>query len=364
MSCKPAVALRLPHDPILLSTLPGWPNRLTADPVSFYTACQRSLAGLQHAKIPRVAPFAAAPVSALLATLVQDLASLPADTATVRAWCEQHLLAWPLAPDTPTRMTGYYEPVIDAAEAPSDHFPAPIWRLPPQDTPTPLPVRAAITAGALAGLELAWLPDRIEAFFLEIQGSGVLQLPDGRQRRVNYAGSNGHRYVAIGTALLRSGAIPRAEMSMDAIKRWLYAHPDEADRVMHLNPAQVFFRWVDADGPIGTWGVPLTAGHAVAVDPAHTPLGAPVWLAPTTPTPALPAPLPAPRLVLAQDTGGAIKGPGRIDLYLGTSAAAGRQAGALDTQIHAWMLLPRALGGGSWPHKKEGMGTSPHGLKA
>lgn len=339
MSHKPADVLRLPNHPIPPSSLPGWPDQLTADSVAFGSACRCNLAGLQHAKVARAAPFDEAPVQALLTALVQDLARLPADTATVRTWCEQHLLAWPLSPDTPTRMTGYYEPVLAAAEAPSDRFPAPIWRLPPEDTPKPLPVRAAVTAGALAGLELAWLPDRVEAFFLEIQGSGVLQLSNDRQRRVNYAGSNGHPYVAIGTALLRSGAIPRAEMSMDAIKRWLRAHPEEADRIMHLNPSQVFFRWAESDGPIGTWGVPLTAGHAIAIDPVHTPLGAPVWLCPTTPLTALPTP----RLVLAQDTGGAIKGPGRVDLYLGTGDAASRDAGALDATVRAWMLLPRAL---------------------
>ena len=169
--------------------------------------------------------------------------------------------------------------------------------------------RRAIRAGALAGKAkvLAWA-DPVDAFFLQIQGSGIARLPNGGTWRLAYDGHNGHRYVAIGRELIAEGAIARADMSMQAIEKWLRANPERAAEMMARNPSFIFFRRRQGPGPIGAAGVPLTAGRSLAIDTRYVPFEAPVWLD-------LPE---LRRLMVAQDRGGAIKGAVRGDVFWGS----------------------------------------------
>lgn len=205
----------------------------------------------------------------------------------------------------------------------------------------PYHTRAEIEAGALAGrnLELLWVDDPIDAFFLQIQGSGRVRMADGNAVRVGYAGKNGQPYVAIGRPLIERDAIPKEQMSMQAIRRWLADHPGERDEIMNLNPSYVFFRRIEGDGPIGAQGVVLTPGRSLAVDTSLLPLGAPIWLDTTEP---LSPETPLRRLVIAQDTGGAIKGAIRGDLFWGHGGDAAAKAGAMKQRGRYYLLLPRS----------------------
>jgi membrane-bound lytic murein transglycosylase A len=247
-------------------------------------------------------------------------------------------------------MTGYYEPELRGAEYPVGAFQVPLHAPPslPADG-TPLPDRAAIEAGALAGmgLELAWVDDPVDAFFLHVQGSGRLRLHDGRTLRVGYAGQNGHPYRAIGRLLIESGAVPRERMSMQAIRAWLAAAgPGEAASALRHNPSYVFFRALEGlepgQGPPGALGVPLTPGRSLAVDPAFIPFGAPVFAATRDPLDGAPVR----RLLHAQDTGGAIRGPARGDLFWGWGEAAAARAGLMREAAEVFVLVPRERAAG------------------
>jgi len=190
----------------------------------------------------------------------------------------------------------------------------------------------------LAGQELCWVNDPVELFFLQIQGSGRILFEDGSRVMVNYAEQNGHPYRSIGKWLLDRGAMSRDQMSMQNIKAWARANPQLVGDLLSQNPSYVFFRELPADvaSPPGALGVPLTPERSVAVDPRYTPLGAPVFLATTWPN----SDRPLYRLMMAQDTGGAIKGPVRADFFWGLGDAAGIQAGRMKQPLRMWVLLP------------------------
>lgn len=236
--------------------------------------------------------------------------------------------------------TGYYEPVLRGSWQPSTLYRYPVYRQPPKRNGATLPSRAEIDAGALAGrgLELLWLDDPVDAFFLHIQGSGQVEMANGTRVRIGYAGKNGRAYFPIGRELIRRGEIQPEDMSMQAIRVWLQSHPDEAPAVMNLNPSYVFFRLRDADAPIGAQGVALTPGRSLAVDPSFVPYGVPIWLDTTDPAHLHPLR----RLVVAQDTGGAIKGPIRGDLFWGAGEDAELRAGLMKQTGRYYLLLPRA----------------------
>ncbi len=235
--------------------------------------------------------------------------------------------------------TGYYEPILMGSWRRTERFNVPLYRS-PGNTGRKLPSRAEIEAGALAGrgIEILWVDDPIGAFFLQIQGSGRVQMQDGSTVRLGYAGGNGYTYFPIGRELIRRGEIAPEQMSMQAIRDWLIAHPADADDVMNLNPSYVFFRKMDGEGPIGAHGVPLTPGRSLAVDPSFVPYGVPIWLETTDPTQ---GGTPLHRLVVAQDTGGAIKGPIRGDVFWGAGEDAELHAGLMKETGRYFMLLPR-----------------------
>lgn len=235
--------------------------------------------------------------------------------------------------------TGYYEPILAGSWRRSDRYSVPLYR-PPGDSVRKLPTRAEIEAGALAGrgLELMWVDDPIGVFFLQIQGSGRVRMEDGRVVRVGFAGNNAQSYFPIGRELIRRGEIAPEQMSMQAIRDWLLAHPSEADGVMNMNPSYVFFRILDGEGPIGAHGVPLTPGRSLAVDPSFVPYGVPIWLETSDP---VQGGAPLRRLVVAQDTGGAIKGPIRGDVFWGVGEDAELRAGLMKQPGRYFLLLPR-----------------------
>jgi membrane-bound lytic murein transglycosylase A len=267
--------------------------------------------------------------------------------------------------------TGYYEPLLFGSRRFGGAYTVPIYR-PPDDLVqvdlarfnpdlagyaiygrveggqfVPYYSRADIETGALAdrGLELLWVDDPIDRFFLQIQGSGQVQLDDGSLTRVGYASQNGHPYRAIGRDLIEIGVLTRDQVSLPAIKAWLEAHPADAPDIMARNRSYIFFEERPElgpdDGPLGAQGVSLTAGRSLAVDPRYVPLGVPVWLETTVPWPEGVAPLH--RLMVAQDTGGAIKGVVRGDVFFGSGARAEAIAGHMKSRGRYALLLPKAL---------------------
>ncbi len=260
--------------------------------------------------------------------------------------------------------TGYYEPELAGSRTAAPGYAVPLYRRPPElieidlgafsdgltgrkvrgriagGSFVPFFDRAGIDDGALAGrgLELAWAADPHEAFFLEIQGSGRLRLPDGAVMRVGYDGQNGRDYTAIGKLLRDRGALAPGQATMDGIIGWMRGQPDRGRTLMRENRSKIFFRALTGDpalGPPGALGVPLTPRISVAADPRFVPLGCPLWLTSR-------AEGDFARVVVAQDTGGAIKGANRLDVFWGAGADARRIAGAASARGAATLLLPRA----------------------
>ncbi|MDP6897275.1 MAG: MltA domain-containing protein, partial [Rhodospirillales bacterium] len=201
--------------------------------------------------------------------------------------------------------------------------------------------RAEIEQGALRGrqLEIVWVDNAIDSFFLHIQGSGRVTLPDGTHVRIGYAGRNGRRYTAVGRELVAAGVMPLEDVTMPAIRAWMEENPVAAQALMLKNKSFVFFRVIKGDGPIGAQGVVLTPRRSIAVDRKYWPLGAPVWMDTTDPG-TRPA-MPLRRLGVAQDTGSAIKGAVRADYFWGHGNAAGSKAGTMKGRGRLYMLLPR-----------------------
>jgi membrane-bound lytic murein transglycosylase A len=203
----------------------------------------------------------------------------------------------------------------------------------------PYDARDEIVAGSLVGRAkvIAWVDNETEAFFLSVQGSGQVVMENGDIVHVGYAGTNGKSYVAIGRVLADDGKIARP-VTMEKIRAYLAAHPADAEIVMNRNPSYIFFREIPGAGPLGALGVPLTPSRSLAVDPAYVPLGVPLWLDTTD---GFNAPLR--RLMVAQDTGGAIKGVVRGDVFWGLGDVAEQQAGAMQNRGRYFMLLPKSV---------------------
>lgn len=204
----------------------------------------------------------------------------------------------------------------------------------------PYPERARIEqADTLPAPVLAWAADPADVFLMHVQGSGRVQLDDGRTLRLGYAADNGRKFVGIAQKMIDRGLVERSEASMMAIRAWLRRNPDKAREIMAENPRYIFFKTADGDGPIGAQGVALTPGRSLAVDPKFIPLGVPVWLDTTVPGGG-----PLRRLVMAQDTGSAITGPVRGDYFWGRGDAALEQAGRMKSRGRYFLLLPRSRG--------------------
>lgn len=292
------------------------------------------------------------------------------DNAMLRDFFEQDFTPWQvLNPDGTSEgmITGYYEPKLLGSRVRTEHFRYPLYAV-PDDMLTidlsevypqlkgmrlrgrlqdkrivPYYTRADIDTGKapVRGRELFWVADAVDLFFLQIQGSGRIELPDGSLVKVGYADQNGHPYVSIGRKLVEMGALKLEEASMQGIKRWATEHPQELDALLEQNPSYVFFRELpnSLSAPLGALGVPLTEAYSIAVDPRTVPLGSPVFLATTWPN----SGDPLHRLMLAQDTGGAIKGAVRADFFWGFGDQAGALAGKMKQQGQMWVLMPKGM---------------------
>lgn len=286
----------------------------------------------------------------------------------LRAWFEGQFRPWALTNPDGSRtglITGYYEPVLKGSRQSSAAYANPVFA-PPEDLVVVElaelypELKHMRLRGRLEGRKLIpyysreewsaqeskrspnailWIDDAIDLFFMQIQGSGQVQLTDGSRIRLNYADQNGHPYRSIGRWLINSGELEVGQASMQGIKTWAKAHPKRLGELLNANPSLVFFREIPAEGsgPPGALGIPLTPERSIAVDPRHVTLGAPVWLATTRPN----SEQALTRLMLAQDTGGAIRGVVRADFYWGSGTKAGNQAGKMRQQGRMWVLLPR-----------------------
>lgn len=244
--------------------------------------------------------------------------------------------------DSPALFTGYYEPELDGALQPTARFRYPVYRLPPEVNGRWLSRREIEESGVLEGrgLEIAWVDDPVELFFLQIQGSGRIRLPDGSTLRVGYGGRNGHEYRSVGHELVRRGIFQPHEVSAQVIRHWVRTNPAPGMDLLHHNPSYVFFREVRIDdpdlGPLGAMNRNVTPLRTIAVDPDFTPLGAPVWIEKDGDNPMR-------RLMIAQDTGGAIQGAQRADIFFGFGDDAGEAAGRIRDPGRMVVLLPIEL---------------------
>ncbi|ACB96673.1 murein transglycosylase A [Beijerinckia indica] len=315
------------------------------------------------------------PSPALLALCrrVAEEAPIQRDVQTARAFFAQNFRPFVIEPHDANGtgqafFTGYYEPVVEASLTPTPFLATPIFGRPhdlvslPFDHPSgltamrrcadgrlvPYPDRAAIAAGALCGhaAPLAYVRDEAEAFLIHVQGSARLLLPEGEARLV-YAGRNGHPYRSIGRMLIERGEISPQSMSLAALKGWIRAHGQKSGEaglaLLHANPSYIFFhleKALSSEGPIGGAGLPLTPLLSLAIDRSLWPYGTPVWIDARLPW-ETPEPTPFQRLMIAQDTGSAIVGPARADLFMGSGEAAGARAGDIRHHGTFIVLLPR-----------------------
>ncbi len=292
------------------------------------------------------------------------------DEQAARQFFENLFTPWQLINEDGSEtgtITGYYVPEMAGSRTPDDIYKYPLYAQPadlltidlgevyPELTDyrlrgrvdgnrvVPYFERGEIdgTTNPLAGNELFWVADPVESFFLHIQGSGRILLPDGGKVMLNYANQNGHPYRSIGKLLLERNAMSRDQMSMQNIRRWVNENPEAGRKLLDENPSYIFFRELEAgvESPPGALGIPLSAERSLAVDRRAIPLGAPVFLAASWPN----TEEPLNRLMVAQDTGGAIKGRVRADFFWGMGADAGALAGRMKQQGRLWVLLPKSM---------------------
>ncbi len=290
------------------------------------------------------------------------------DDNSARAFFESRFIPHKVGGESGQRtglVTGYYEPLLEGSLVRTERFRYPIYQRPPNLLTVDLgdvypelkgrPVRGRLQgervvpyfsraeidepSSPLAGYEIAWVDDPVSLFFLHVQGSGRIYLPDGEILAVGYADQNGHPYVSIGRRLREITGLEPEAINLDSIRRWLEEHPQAIEQLLHSNPSYIFFTVRDSTlpGPLGSLRVPLTAEHSAAVDRKYIPLGLPLWLDTTFPDKGPPYR----RLLFAQDTGGAIKGPLRVDVFFGQGLEAEKLAGRMRERGRFYVLLPR-----------------------
>jgi membrane-bound lytic murein transglycosylase A len=355
----------LAFEPVAFADLPGWS---ADDHLAAFRAFVRSAPALGRnsgnaSGKTRVADAALIALARRGAGEAQHILTAEAARAFFETAFVPHRCTHPGAEGL---LTGYYEPVLTGARSAGGQFCVPVYRRPPDlvnlvaeeergalaggltharktaGGTEPYATRAEIEAGALdgQGLELVWLADPVDTFFMHIQGSGRIRLPGGEMIRVTYDGKNGHPYTSIGRYLIDAGLFPANDMSLDALKVWLAADPARGRAVMQQNRSFVFFRELQSESPLGALGIPLSTGRSLAVDTGFHAIGTPVYVT---------APGLNPwggsdgfkRLMIAQDVGSAIRGPERGDIYFGSGDEAGRWAGTTKHAGRFFVLLPR-----------------------
>jgi membrane-bound lytic murein transglycosylase A len=331
---------------VAFDTLPGWQQDSQAEALSaLRRSCPRLVSGtgtrlssasgdvLTTPEEWRVACAAAGPIA-------RD------DHRAARAYFERYFQ--PLAvggPGADGRFTGYYEPEIRGSRVPSRRFTIPVYRRPPDlRGDQPYLTRTEIENGALRGkgLEMAYVEDPIALFEMQVQGSGRIALAEGGVIRLGYDGTNNRPYTALAKVLVDDGSLKVEEATWPGIRAWLQRNPAKAREVMRKNERYVFFKDTRGAGAVGAQGVALTSGRSMAVDPAYVPYGLPIFVDTTRPTPNRPGETaPFRRLMVAQDTGSAIKGPVRGDVFFGAGSAAADSAGRMNSSGRWWILVPK-----------------------
>jgi len=326
--------------------LQGWAeDRLSGAMPAFLKSCARLLSRPDTAAIdpiPKVADYGR--VGDWRELCLAAAVVPPGDDAAARLFFENFFVPLSVADygQLEGLFTGYFEIELNGSRRRHGRYQTPIYRRPPELGSGPRYSRAEIEDGALAGrgLELLWVDDPIDAFFLEIQGSGRVRLENGNRVRVGYDGKNGLPYVPVGRLLVERGVLPRAQVTMISIRDWMNEHPDAGAALRRENPSYVFFREQGDEGAVGAEGVVLTPERSLAVDRAFVALGLPIWIEADERFAAAEG---VRRLVVAQDTGGAIKGPVRGDLFWGIGPAAARRAGVMNAGGRYYLLLPRGV---------------------
>jgi membrane-bound lytic murein transglycosylase A len=359
------------YQPAEWSDLDGWANDDHAAAFATFLNSCRGLAGKRQPSSEMTELTAA-----LKNVCEHALASVPLDDDGARKFFEDNfrLLQISKLGETDGFLTGYYEPIIDGSRVPTGEFHVPLFRRPPNLVASgwrklgdafpskgvkvgrrvgrrkivPYYTRAEIENGALDGwhLEICWVRSEIDVLFAQIQGSARIRLEDGSILRVNYDSYNGWPYTPIGRVLIDRGIMTKDEVSMQSIRQWMEANSDAAKEVEQQNSSYVFFRITDLsneDEPEGGQGVPLVAGRSIAVDRSLHVYGTPFFIEADLPITDDKATTPFRRLVVAQDTGSAIVGPARADIYFGAGDEAARIAGRIKNSGRFFMLLPREL---------------------
>ena len=359
------------YQPLAFAQIPGWEDDDHAAAfTTFRKSCERVLAAARDRTAAEKVPPPAPPSPALVAACEAAGRQTGAVTkVNAKAFFERHFTPNAVVHAGPKGLlTGYYEPLLTGSRTPQGEFQTPIYKRPAElvnlvdETQRgavgmslthgrkteagvePFATRAAIEQGALKGkgLELMYLTDPVEVFFLQIQGSGRVKLADGSVVRVHYDGKNGHPYSSIGRYLIDKGLLAADKISMGALKKWLKADPERGKLVMWQNASYVFFRELkgpEAKGPLGAMNAQLTPGRSLAVDPGHHTLGLPIFVSGDGMKHVNKAGV-FNRLMVAQDVGSAIKGPERGDIYFGSGDAAGRLAGVTKHPGKFVVLLP------------------------
>ncbi|MBL8672970.1 MAG: murein transglycosylase A [Alphaproteobacteria bacterium] len=366
----PSAEAKLQLRPVSFQLVPGWSQDNQSEAlVAFMRSCERLLPQPPDRPIGGDVPGTVGDFRepCLAARTV------PQDPVAARRFFETYFAPYLATAngDATGLFTGYYEPILKGCLRPRTGCSVPLYRRPADlvevdlgqfreslkgqrvagrvegSKLVPYADRGAIDGGALLGrgLEIAFVEDGTEAFFLHVQGSGRIQLDDGRVLRVGYSGQNGFEYTSIGRELVRRGELTLDQASMQSIQTWVRRNPAKAAELFAANRSYVFFEPREGEGPLGTQGAPLTPGRSLAVDRRFVPLGLPLWVdlefagSPYQPGPADRIQ----RLMVAQDTGGAIKGAVRGDFFWGAGPQAGAFAGRMKSRGAYFLLLPRTL---------------------
>jgi len=327
--------------PISYNEIPGWADDRQGEAlVAFKRSCPKLVTGAE-ARI--VTDGGEKTVTAAEWKAICDVAGGVKDTDTraARRFFEENFR--PFVVQSPGSFTGYFEPELRGSRAPSRIYTVPVYRRPPDLGDGPYYTRAEIEQGALKGkgLEIAWVQDPVALFEVQVQGSGRIHLTEGGTLSIGFDGSNNRPYTAIGGVLADMGVMQREDANWPAIRNWLKRNPQKGREVMRKNERYIFFKDTRSTAAAGSQGVPLTAQRSLAVDPRFTPYGTPVWIDTQRPVIGKPGQVEAyRRLLIAQDSGAAIKGPARGDVFFGGGANASDWAGRMVGKGQAIVLVP------------------------
>ena len=327
--------------PISYNEIPGWTDdRQTEALTAFRRSCPKLTAGPDTKIVTDGGEKTIAPAEW---KTICDAASGVGDkdTRAARSFFEENFR--PLIVQTPARFTGYFEPEMRGSRAPSRLFTIPVYRRPPDLGEGPYYTRAEIEQGALKGkgLEIAWVQDPVALFEVQVQGSGRIHLAEGGVLSIGFDGSNNRPYTAIGGVLAEMGVMRRDEANWPAIRDWLKRNPQDGREVMRKNERYIFFKDTRSSAATGSEGVPLTAQRSLAVDIKFTPYGTPIWIDTQRPVAGKAGSLEIyRRLLIAQDSGAAIKGPARGDVFFGSGSLASDWAGRMVGGGQAIVLVP------------------------